>query len=505
MVTTGSRWKGWSLRFFVVLAIACSGPAGPSVGESKNYKLAEAAAGEPKHPALAEISRNVAAIAAEASKAVVFVSTSKMIEGTPFEMIDPFEFFFGPEPFGQRHGPQQPPPKEPPKHRAEGVGSGFIVDLEQGYIITNNHVVEGADEINLKLANAETYDARVIGRDKRTDIAVVKVKDKSFRKEGLAALTMADSSKVSVGDFVIALGAPFGLEASVSFGVVSALGRGSLGITELGDFIQTDAAINPGNSGGPLLDAAGQVIGVNTAIFSQSGAYAGVGFAVPSMLARRVAEELITDGKIERGYLGVKLQRLEPGMAESMNLPLGTHGALIASVDDGTPAAQAGIAAGDVITAVNEKPIKNEVEVTNTIGLLRPGTEVKLAVLREGRTKSFDVKLGRYPGGDQGNGAKAEGRGGELGLSVAPLTSQLSHQYGLKSKGGALVDFVENGSPAERAGLERGDLIVQVNGKVIDKPKDFWAEAKGKDRLLLRIERTGDFFFVTLRKSGGQG
>ena len=227
--------------------------------------------------ALQQMSEGISELAANANKAVVFVSISKTIKGMPFGEINPFEFFFGPQFRGHPRG-------QAPERKQKGVGSGFIIDLKKGLILTNNHVIEGADEISLKLANGETYDGKVLGRDKNTDVAVVKIKDKKYNRKGLGVLNLADSKKTKVGQFVIALGAPFGLEASLSFGVISALGRGNLQITNLGNFIQTDAAINPGNSGGPLLNMDGQVIGINTAIYSRSGSSAGIGFAVPAAL-----------------------------------------------------------------------------------------------------------------------------------------------------------------------------------------------------------------------------
>lgn len=488
-----------------LLACACTGKPEKETPAPKTYALpnpSAAVAPEDKVAALSldAISKGISAVAGETSKAVVLVSTAKEIEGTPFELMNPFEFFFGPG-FGQPfHGPQ--------RRRQEGLGSGFFIDLDQGYIVTNNHVIEGVDEINLKLANGETYEAKVLGRDKRTDVAVVRIKQKDFRRENLSVLSFADSGKVSAGEFVIALGAPFGLEASVSFGVVSATGRGNLNLAELGDFLQTDAAINPGNSGGPLLNTSGQVIGVNTAIFSASGAYNGIGFAVPSNLARQVAEELIANGKVERGYLGVSLQAIEPGMSESLGLPPNTSGALVAHVADDSPAKAAGLKAGDVITAVNDSPIKNEYALTNSIGLMRPGTNIKLRFVRGSDQKTAEVKLGSYPRSASEGLEPADTKRpepGPFGLQLGPLEGQVLKQFGIESKEGALVEFVKSGSPAQRAGLEHGDVILQVNGKSIKEPQDFWDHAQGKDRLLLHIERQGNYFFVSVRTSSGAG
>ncbi|NDA64023.1 MAG: hypothetical protein EBX50_18650, partial [Chitinophagia bacterium] len=254
--------------------------------------------------ALQKISKGVSTVAKHAEKAVVFVSVYKTVRGLPPGMIDPFEFFFGNPGMPRRGEPKQ-------QRREEGLGSGFIIDLNQGYIMTNNHVVQDADEIQLKFPNGDTHEAKIVGRDPNTDIAIVQIKERSFNKNGLSQLVLGNSDDVDVGDFAVAVGAPYGLEASVSFGIISAIGRGSLSITQMGNFIQTDAAINPGNSGGPLLNATGQVIGVNTAIYSRSGGYNGIGFAVPSNLARRIAEQLIGGGKVTRGYIGVGLQPID--------------------------------------------------------------------------------------------------------------------------------------------------------------------------------------------------
>ncbi len=316
---------------------------------------------DPALNALEAISRGISRIAETANKGVVLVTTSRAGRGQ------------------------------------EGLGSGFLVDVDQGYVITNNHVVQGAREVQLKLANGSSYRAKVVGRDERTDVAVVQIKDKDYRRDGLAALALADSEQVKIGDIVVALGAPFGLESSVSFGVVSAVGRGNLNITELGDFIQTDAAINPGNSGGPLLDAKGQVVGMNTAIFSRSGAYNGIGFSVPSRLVREVAGQLIAGGSIERGYLGVELQELTDELQESLHLPDDVRGAVVANVSRSGPARLVGMQPGDVISAVDGMPLKNATALVNTIGLMRPGSEVKLTIYREGKRRETEVRLGEFP------------------------------------------------------------------------------------------------------------
>jgi serine protease Do len=455
--------------------------------------------------ALENISRGVATVASKVNQGVVLISTARTVRGTPFEAVELFEFLFGPNAGRSPRSPQEAPPM-----RQEGLGSGFVINLEQGLIMTSNHVVESADEINVKLPNGRKYPAKVLGRDARTDIAVVKINNPDLAKENLAALTFADSTQAKVGDFVVALGAPFGLEASVSFGVISAVGRGNLNITELGDFIQTDAAINPGNSGGPLVNIAGQVVGVNTAIFSNSGAYNGIGFAVPSNLARRIADELVKSGKVERGYLGVQLQPLDPSLMDAMKVPAGTEGALVAHVADNSPARSADIQAGDIITRVNETTIRTAADLMNTVGLMLPGTKIKVTLLRNGASQDVDVQLAPYP-----NEAVAAANPNAptqpaprvddvYGLKLVPMTEGLARQHGLASRNGLIIQSVQAGSLGDQAGLKTGDVILAVNNQPVSKNKDFLDFTKDQERVLLRVERQGSFFFVPLQRSKGQ-
>jgi serine protease Do len=366
--------------------------------------------------------------------------------------------------------------------------------------MTNNHVVQDADEIQLKLPNGETHEGKIVGRDPNTDVAIVQVKD-SFNHNGLSQLVLGNSDEVNVGDFSIAVGAPYGLEASVSFGIISALGRGSLQITQMGNFIQTDAAINPGNSGGPLLNTSGQVVGMNTAIFSKSGGYNGIGFAVPSNLARRIAEQLISGGKVTRGYIGVGLQPIDSELQKSLNLPKDVTGSLVARVAEGGPADKAGIEPGDVITAVNKQNVKNESEVTNAIGLMQPGQTATIAVVRNGKAKEFTAKIGEFPGEEQASKTKGlKKEDAPFGLALQKLTPEARDQHNLDSKQGLLVVDVVSGGEAERVGIQAGDLILAVNGKPVSDPAGFKSMVKQSGaRVLLRIERAGQYFFVPLK------
>lgn len=449
--------------------------------------------------ALQKISKGVSTVARHAEKAVVFVSVYKTSRGLPPGMIDPFEFFFGNPGNGNGRGQGRRP--EPQQRREEGLGSGFIIDLNQGYIMTNNHVVQDADEIQLKLHNGETHEAKIVGRDPNTDIAIVQIKEKNFNKTGLSQLVLGNSDEVNVGDFAIAVGAPYGLEASVSFGIISAIGRGSLQITQMGNFIQTDAAINPGNSGGPLLNTSGQVVGMNTAIYSRSGGYNGIGFSVPSNLARRIADQLINGGKVSRGYIGVGLQPIDPELHKSLNLPKETVGSLVARVVEGGPADKAGIEPGDVITAVNKQTVRNDSEAINTIGLMAPGSPVTISIIRNGKSKDLSAKIGEFPQETQLAKAKEMSKDdAPFGLSLQKLTPELRERYRIDSKQGLLVADVATGSEAERVELQPGDLIIAVNGKPVNELQSFKTLVKQSGaRVLLRIEKQGQFYFVPLR------
>lgn len=453
---------------------------------------------------LQKISKGVSEIAKEANKGIVFVSVSKTLEGLPMGFMDPFEFFFGPN-FRGNPGPKRRGPSQQQKMpKQEGLGSGFIIDLEKGYIMTNNHVIEGADEILLKFSNGEKVEGKVIGRDEDADVAIVKVKDDKFSKKGLSPLHIGNSDELAVGDFVVALGAPFSLEASLSFGVVSALQRGNLDITRVGDFIQTDAAINPGNSGGPLLNMAGQVVGMNTAIASRTGSYAGIGFAIPVNMAVDIAEQLINGGKIERGYLGVGLQGIDAELKKDLNIPDNTEGALIAEVVPDGPADKAGIKPGDFIVGVDGKAVKSTSGLQNTIRTAKPHKSISLDVYRDGNKRTIAVKLSEWPKTgeqeEQGEQGIAQGDRGVFGLSVADLNPALRKQYRVASKKGVVVTGVQSNSTAERAGLEPGDVIISANGQQVGSKKDFEKVQKNAKKLVLRIERDGSYFFVPLRK-----
>ena len=447
---------------------------------------------------LKKMSAGLAEIAKHTRKSLAFISVSKNVTLSGSGQMDPFEFFFGP-------GNGRPGLREERKQKQEGLGSGFIVDIAKGYILTNNHVVEDADEIFIKLANGKTFPGKVLGRDKNTDIAVVKVIDDKFDRTGLEQLTVSEADSLDVGELVVAMGAPFGLEASLSFGVVSATGRGNLQITQLGNFIQTDAAINPGNSGGPLVGMDGKVVGINTAIFSKSGAYNGIGFAVPAKLVRSIAPKLINQGAVKRGYIGIGMQPLTDELKEGLNLGKDETGTLVRQVEPSSPASKSGIKEGDVLLQVDNKQITNESDLTNAIGLSNPGDKVQITLWRNGAKKPITVVVGEFPGdgvarSDKEKDASKPAKGAPFGLGVQTLTSDLRNELDPQSKSGAVVAGVEPDSPAAKAGLLRGDIIIACNGQKISSAEDFKNLASGAKRLLLRIERDGSFAYVSLKK-----
>ncbi len=384
-----------------------------------------------------------------------------------------------------------------------GLGSGVIISAD-GYIATNNHVVQGADEVLVSLDDGRELKAKVVGRDPQTDIAVIKVDAKD-----LPAITFADSTQIEVGDRVLAIGNPFGIGETVTTGIVSAKGRrAGLGLA-YEDFIQTDAAINPGNSGGALVDVDGRLIGINTAILSRSGGFQGVGLAVPANLVSQVADGLVKNGKVVRGYLGVGAQDLTITLAESLGLD-SRRGALIADVRPNSPAAKAGLKNGDVITAVNGQPVEDSNRLTFTIGAVAPGTKVDLAVLRDGQRQNIKVTVADRAGiaADDSLNQRAENEevaandeGVLNGVAVDNLSPQLRQQLNLPARlKGAVITSVEADSAAAKAGLKQGDVILEINKQPVHSAQDavaLSAKAEGK-KTLLRLFSRGNTLFVVV-------
>jgi serine protease Do len=382
-----------------------------------------------------------------------------------------------------------------------GFGSGVIVSHD-GYILTNNHVIAGADDISVKLHDEATKKAKVVGTDPKTEVAVIKIE-----ADNLPVARFADSDGVRVGDWVLAIGGPFGLENTVTAGIVSAKGRQTVGIADYENFIQTDAAINPGNSGGPLINMRGEVIGINTAIATQSGSNAGIGFAIPSNMARSIMEALIKTGRVERGYLGALIQNLTPELAQSFGFA-GKGGVLIGDVSQDGPADKAGLKAGDIITKLDGVPAENSSQLRNTIAITAPNSTVELDIFRDGRTIKIRVKLGLLPDSemdDSSPAAEGSTAATELGLTVRTLTSELAVQLGYdEGQRGVVITDVAPGSTAQRVGLRARDLIVSINGAAVTNSTIFQEQMRNQDlkkgiRMQVISEGLKRFVFIKSR------
>jgi len=382
-----------------------------------------------------------------------------------------------------------------PKHGFErrGLGTGVII-RNNGYILTNNHVVQDADAVTVKLSSGETHKAEVVGTDPKTDLAVIRVGAK-----GLTSATLGDSARLEVGEWVLAVGNPFGLEQTVTAGIVSATARANVGIAEYEDFIQTDAAINPGNSGGPLLNLKGEVIGINTAIVTRSGGYQGIGFAVPINMVKSIMESLIETGRVERGWLGVLIQDLDEDMAKSFKFK-GTDGVLVGDVTKDSPGEKAGLESGDIIVEYDGKAVGDVNHLRNLVAATSPDKEVALRVYRDGKEETIKVKVGRLDSAQ----AIAEKKTGsaELGLSVQTLSPDLAQKMGVEEAKGVVVTGVEPGSPAARVGIRPNDVILSVNGAEIPDAATFrsvLAKCNLADGLRMRVKTGGLTRFVFIK------
>jgi serine protease Do len=391
------------------------------------------------------------------------------------------------------------------KQTLQGLGSGVIVSPD-GYILTANHVVYGAEEIMVGLGTElRKYKAKKVGTDPGTDVALLKIDEKN-----LPAITFADSEKARAGDIVLAVGNPFGLRQTVTMGIISAIGRGGMGIVDYENFIQTDAAINMGNSGGALVDIKGQLLGINTAIFTRSGGNQGVGFAIPANLARDVMQSLREKGRVVRGYIGASVQTLTPELAEAMKLKGQPTGALVGEVAPNTPSQKTGIKTGDVITAVNGKKISDAREVRLMIGSMAPGSKAQIQVNRDGQTKMFGVDLVEMPAGAAGEGPKASPEESAQpekttvfgGVAVADITSDIRSALNLpKDVQGAVIAEIDADSPAGKAGLREGDVIQEVNKQPVKNAKDLLAiskKLKPNEKILIRVYSQGRSGYVAL-------
>jgi len=439
----------------------------------------------------AEQTPNFIAVAKKAIPAVVSVKVEMQPQlpqsqffGSPFSPR-------GSDPFGDdiwKHFFQMPQREQRP---SIGQGSGFIVS-EDGYILTNNHIVENADTITVILKNGKEYDAKLIGRDPNTDVAVIKIEGKN-----LPYLKLGNSHKLEVGQWVIAVGNPLGLSATLTVGVVSAIDRSNLGLTPIENFIQTDAAINRGNSGGPLLNLDGDVVGMNTAIATHTGGYMGIGFAIPSNLAEHIMEQLINNGAFTRGYLGVALQQVDQGLADAFGLD-DIQGALVAEVAKDSPADKAGLKRGDVILKYNGKPVDNISLIRNAVSIMRPDQMIQLQVKRGSKIENLDVKVGRHPEAS----AAAQDSVNQLGMQVTGLTAELAKKYGYEDENGVVVSSVSSGSVSQLAGIKPGSLIISVNRQEVATPEQFYQRVKeteaGKPVLLL-VKQGNVTHYISLR------
>ncbi|GBL39920.1 probable periplasmic serine endoprotease DegP-like [Nitrospirota bacterium] len=408
------------------------------------------------------------------------------------------EFFGGPGgPFGPRgfRGPQGPGPSEPREHRGGGQGSGVIVSPD-GYILTNNHVIEGARTVTITLPDKREFVGKIVGADPKTDLAVVKIDG-----QNLPTVSWGDATKLQVGEYVLAVGNPFGLNSTVTLGIVSALGRGRMGITQYEDFIQTDAAINPGNSGGALVNTKGELVGINTAIFSQTGGYQGVGFAVPTSMSKPIYESLVKNGKVVRGFLGVSIQDLNQDLAKSFGLK-DAKGALISDVKDDGPASQGGLKQGDIITAYQGVLVEDAVTLQRQVTKTAVGAKVTIRVIREGHEKSLAVIVGEQPG--SAKIAKAETGEADYafaGVAVQELDQNTAKELGVKGQG-VVVTAVEPDSGLEKAGVMKGDVIREINRQPVKSVKEFEKVSsrlkKGENALIL-IDRRGSALFLSAK------
>ncbi|HOG81919.1 MAG TPA: DegQ family serine endoprotease [Smithellaceae bacterium] len=425
--------------------------------------------------------------------AVVNISTSKTFKGrsfgTPFGRSPFGGSPFGGSPFGDDFFDRFFGDMPRREFKQRSLGSGFIISND-GYIFTNNHVVEQADKILVKISDGKEYEAKVIGTDANTDIALIKIKPSN----SLPVAEIGDSEKVKVGEWVIAIGNPFGLDATVTAGIVSAKGR-VIGAGPYDNFIQTDASINPGNSGGPLFNMEGKVIGINTAIVAQGQ---GIGFAIPINMAKNILGDLKTKGKVTRGWLGISVQDISDDIAKNLNHQ-NKGGALVSDVFRGDPADQAGIKVGDIITEINGKPIKDTHELLLTIAALQVGQKMNVKAIRDGKEMTFRVTVAERKDNVAQLAEKSEK--GHFGISVQEITPEIARQLGMRSEGVIITD-IQEGSPADEVGMQPQDIIVQVNRVKIASINDYNREiskAAQKKSVTLLVKRGRASFFVALR------
>ncbi len=430
----------------------------------------------------------MAEVAEAVKPSVVNISTVK----TEKIMQSPFSPFFE-DPFFRKFFDDQFRHRETPRERKSmSLGSGVIVSTD-GYILTNNHVIRNADKIKVVLADKREFVGKVIGNDPKTDLSVIKID-----ADNLSAIKLGNSDELKVGELVLAIGNPYGLNQTITMGIVSAVGRANVGIADYEDFIQTDAAINPGNSGGALVNVKGQLVGVNTAIFSTTGGYQGIGFAIPSNMAEVVMQSLIEKGKVVRGWLGVSIQAITPELAQQFQLEK-DYGTLIADVVENSPAEKAGLMRGDVIIEFNGKQVDEPYILRNIVASTPPGTEVELKVIRDGKIEIIQITIGELPTDIQK--VPTVFKNALKGISVQNLTPDIYRQLNLPEKiRGVVVTDIEPGSPTETS-LMPGDVILEINRKAISNIEDYESivsKIKPEKDVLLLVFRRGSTIFITI-------
>jgi serine protease Do len=431
----------------------------------------------------------MAEIAEVVKPSIVNISTTK----TEKIQESPFAPFFNDPLFRRFFGDRFYTPEQPRERKIASLGSGVIVSSD-GYILTNYHVVKDADEITVLLSDRREFKGKIIGTDPKTDIAVIKIE-----AEELPAITWGDSDKLRVGEVVLAIGSPYGLDQTVTMGIVSAVGRANVGIADYEDFIQTDAAINPGNSGGALVTARGELVGINTAIFSRTGGYQGIGFAIPSNMAKAVMESLIKEGKVVRGWLGVTIQQLTPELAKQFNLKE-EYGALVGDVIENSPAENAGIMRGDVIIEFQGKKVTDPFTLRNTVANTKPGTKVKIKVIREGYEETLTAIIGELPSEEKPLPVE-EYQNALRGVMVQDLSPMLYRQLNIPEKiQGVIITNIDPESPAYGK-LMPGDIIQEINRKAVTNTSDYESiisDISAEENILLFVYRKGTSVFITI-------
>ena len=488
----GRRRAGWQATGAAVALLL----TGSVIGWSASDGFGPTAAAAPVAPAAAAApaplaTASYAGVVEQVTPAVVTIRSERRVRNVSQELPEGLREFFGDQ-FGQgRRGRQMP------ERREGGLGSGVIVRPD-GYILTNHHVVDGAEQVNVELTDGRSFKAKVVGSDQPSDLAVVKVEGTN-----LQTLTLGDSDAVRIGDVVLAVGNPLGVGQTVTMGIVSAKGRATArgGDAAFEDFIQTDAPINEGNSGGALVSTGGQLIGINSQILTSSGGSIGIGFAIPANMAKNVMTQLIEHGEVHRGKIGVTIQPVTSDIASSLGLSQ-VRGALVSSVEAGSPADKAGVRRGDVITAVNGESIRSGNDLRNEVSQMLPGTATKLSIIRDGNEQTVNVTVAELKPAATGP-AEREGSGNPtgFGMAVEPLTRDHARELGVAATSGVVVVDVQSNGRAADAGIRPGDVIVEVDRKPVKDPEGLSAALKNGSRpALLLVHRGEASFFATLER-----